>query len=195
MFTTEQINLSFTDPETGLQKTASVYRIEGIDRQLSIGQLVMSICLTRATTIEEEIIKLMEDMSNTTAALESLTSLEESLLTAQEGLSSGGTVGRTFEDLGFPEGTQWDGYTNWTDWLKNVVGVEIEGGPSGDVTSVAISDYVSNMEAKMDELNSFSQEAMIQLQSYTNKRDQAYDMITNVLKSFNSVLVGNANNL
>lgn len=196
MFATEKINLSFTDPETGLQKTANVYRIEGIDRQLSIGQLVMSICLARATETEEEIIRLMGNMSDTTAVLESLTSLEEALLDAQTNLSSANPkVGKTFEDLGFPAGTQWDGYANWTDWLKNIVKVEIEGGTAADVTTEVIDSYITDMEAKMDELNSFSQEAMIQLQSYTNKRDQAYDMITNVLKSFNSVLLGNANNL
>ena len=32
-------------------------------------------------------------------------------------------------------------------------------------------------------------------QSATSKRDQAYDMISNILKSLNTVLVGNANNI
>ena len=47
----------------------------------------------------------------------------------------------------------------------------------------------------MDSKNSFSQQTMIQLQSQTTKRDQAYDMVSNVLKSVNSTLIGNANNL
>ena len=47
----------------------------------------------------------------------------------------------------------------------------------------------------MDSLNTFSQQKMIDLQSQTTKRDQAYDMISNVLKSLNTVLVGNANNM
>ena len=33
------------------------------------------------------------------------------------------------------------------------------------------------------------------MQSETAKRDQAFDLLTNVLKSFNTQLVGNANNL
>lgn len=54
---------------------------------------------------------------------------------------------------------------------------------------------ISAIETKMDSMNSFSQQKMIELQSYTNKRDQSFDMITNILKSLNNSLVGNANNL
>jgi phospholipid N-methyltransferase len=57
------------------------------------------------------------------------------------------------------------------------------------------TDFITKLEAKMDEKNSFSQQSMIELQSLTNKRDQSYDMISNVLKSLNTTLVGNANNL
>ena len=40
-----------------------------------------------------------------------------------------------------------------------------------------------------------SQEQMIMLQSETNKRDQAYEMISNILKSLYTVLTGVANNV
>ena len=46
----------------------------------------------------------------------------------------------------------------------------------------------------MDEKNSFSQQSMIELQSLTNKRDQSYDMVSNILKSLNTVMTGNVNN-
>ena len=36
---------------------------------------------------------------------------------------------------------------------------------------------------------------MIELQSLTNKRDQSYDMISNVLKSLNTTIIGNINNM
>ncbi|MBR4675181.1 MAG: hypothetical protein IKP00_12010 [Victivallales bacterium] len=58
-----------------------------------------------------------------------------------------------------------------------------------------IDQLITDIESKMDSLNSFSQQKMIELQSETNKRDQAYDMITNILKSMNTVQVGNANNI
>ncbi len=54
---------------------------------------------------------------------------------------------------------------------------------------------IKEIESKMDSMNSFSQQKMIELQSETNKRDQAYDMITNILKSINTVQVGIVNNM
>jgi hypothetical protein len=47
----------------------------------------------------------------------------------------------------------------------------------------------------MDSHNSFSQQTMIDLQSQTAKRDQSYDMISNILKSLNTTLMTNVNNI
>ena len=75
------------------------------------------------------------------------------------------------------------------------------GTPSGYVPSPSsylpssTDDLITEIESKMDSLNSFSQQKMIELQSETNKRDQAYDMITNILKSMNTVQVGIVNNM
>ncbi len=71
-------------------------------------------------------------------------------------------------------------------------------GHVADASSYLPSDtdeLITQIEAKMDSLNSFSQQKMIELQSETNKRDQAYDMITNILKSLNTVQVGIVNNM
>ena len=73
--------------------------------------------------------------------------------------------------------------------------------PNGYVTNPSsylpssTNDLITQIESKMDSLNSFSQQKMIELQSETNKRDQAYDMITNILKSMNTVQVGIVNNM
>ena len=56
-------------------------------------------------------------------------------------------------------------------------------------------ELITQIESKMDSLNSFSQQKMIELQSLTNKRDQSYDMISNILKSLNTTMVGNVNNM
>ena len=47
----------------------------------------------------------------------------------------------------------------------------------------------------MDARNSINQRTMIELQSATNKRDQSYDMISNILKSLNTVLTGTVGNM
>jgi hypothetical protein len=66
--------------------------------------------------------------------------------------------------------------------------------PTG--TANADSDsLITAIEAKMDEKNTFSQQTMIELQSLTAKRDQSYDMISNILKSLSTVLTGTVNNM
>jgi hypothetical protein len=56
-------------------------------------------------------------------------------------------------------------------------------------------ELLTDIEAKMDSHNSFSQQTMIDLQALTAKRDQSYDMISNILKSLNTTLLTNVNNM
>ncbi|MBR4603452.1 MAG: hypothetical protein IKO43_01260 [Kiritimatiellae bacterium] len=177
-------DLSMVDPDTGLRKQARAYTIDGITnddgslRQLSIGQVVMALCLQRASGLEAGIIALMNEMEDASEKLEHMTKIEEEILA--------GTVDLTSKTLTYDGDT----YT-YKDFLSNIL--EIENVPSS--ANVDSSDFISSLESKMDEMNSFSQQKMIELQSQTSKRDQSYDMISNVLKSLNTVLVGNANNL
>ena len=68
----DQIDLSLADPSSGELLTANVYYVQGVNhpdgtpRQLSIGQVVMAICLARANELEEKIIGLMEKLNQTT---------------------------------------------------------------------------------------------------------------------------------
>ena len=64
-----------------------------------------------------------------------------------------------------------------------------------DAADSASEQLITDIEAKMDSLNSFSQQTMIDLQSLTAKRDQSYDMISNILKSLNTTLLANVNNM
>lgn len=162
-FTVDSINLTMTDQTTGAPLTANVYRLEGVNggNPISIGQLVMALCLDRAADLESSIIELMQEMDATSDDLERLTEIESRLI----------------------EG---NALTDAERAFLTEQGVSLAG--SND-------DVITAIESKMDSLNSFSQEKMIELQSQTNKRDQAYDMVANVLKSFNTVLVGIANNL
>lgn len=162
-FSVFNMPLPMTDPTTGDALTYSVYRLQGVNggMPISIGGLVMALCLARASELEAGIIDLMDTMEQTTEQLERLTEIEKKLI-ADEGL--------TDADKTFLTG----------------LGITV----SGDTDAL-----ITDIESKMDSLNSFSQETMIDLQSQTNKRDQAYDMVANILKSFNTVLVGMANNL
>ena len=187
---TVEFDLSMVSPESGEFLTARAYTVEGVEnadgslRQLSIGQLVMAICLNRASKLEADIIALMEEMSATSAQLAALTEIENDILDGGANMNNINTSHVTYDGRD---------YTLY-DFLVNVMGFSPSDVPTGFVDA-SNTDLITLIESKMDEKNSFSQQKMIELQSLTNKRDQSYDMISNVLKSLNTVLVGNANNM
>ena len=187
---TVEFDLSLVSPETGEYLTARAYTVEGVNnvdgtpRELSIGQLVMAICLQRATALEAGIIALMEEMNSTSVKLELMTQIEADILDGGANMANINTSHVTYE------GRDYD----FRAFLVNVVRMDAASVPS-DFVSATDTDFITALESKMDEMNSFSQKTMIELQSQTSKRDQTYDMISNILKSLNTVLVGNANNM
>ncbi len=199
-FITKRINLSmnriddpFDHPDlvSGSALTANVYTVTGVTnadgspRQLSIGQLVMALCLARASELEAQIIKIMdEDMNKVSAQIEALTEIEEGLVKDLESEERNLTL-----DLMGPTIPYDGGKPTYYDFLTGTMGM------SGITRYMKIEDLITEIEAKMDELNSFSQQKMIELQSLTNKRDQSYDMISNILKSLHTTLIGNVNNM
>ena len=209
----DQIYLSMTDPDTGEYLTANVYTVDGVyeadgvtQRRLSVGQLVMALCLQRATDLEmgyfytdpttgdEEYVQgivgrrhptngryyrgYMDDVEDSSEQLRCMTEIENAILSSSVTLSSK-TVTYNGNEYAYD------------DFLANVIGIE-------NVPTTADKDseeFLEAIEAAMDEKNTFSQETMIKLQSQTTKRDQAYDMISNVLKSFNTVMTATVNNV
>ncbi len=168
-FAISNLTLTGSDPATAEPLKANLYTLEGVNNNqpMSIGMLVMALCLSRATILENgdpddpsqtSIIGLMKQMEDTSDDIELLTSVHEKLV-----------------------GTKTGSYTS----------DELDALDRHGITSVT----VDNVTSALDSLNSFSQETMIELQSLTNKRDQAYDMAANILKSLNTVLTGIANNL
>ena len=208
---TVEFDLSLKNPETGEYLTARTYTVEGVTnadgtpRELSIGQLVMAICLHRASRLENGypdpvtgehvpgIIDLMEEMNTTSAQLESLTEIDQMVvdyfaananshvltLSTCPALTKGLYAGMTVHDA-------LRAMEMGTDNLQYI---------RDDAILSSADILASDIEDQMDSMNSFSQQKMIELQSQTSKRDQTYDMISNVLKSLNTVLVGIANNI
>ncbi len=206
--TVDTFDLSLRSPETGRHLTANVYFVDGVTdatgapRALSIGQLVMALCLDRAARLEAGIITLMNEMNDTTAKLEAMSQIEQEVVewaAAQTTRTYYALNDHRFE-TGPYSGVKYLAFLTSTQRY----GIELDLGgnqavwvnvPPGDPTAIKFEDFVSTIEAKMDEMNSFSQQKMIELQSQTSKRDQAYDMVSNILKSLNTVLVGNVNNM
>lgn len=180
-----RIDDPFKHPDlvSGAALTATVYNFGNLEN-LSIGQLVMALCLARASELEAQIITLMETMNTTSAQLEALTEIEEGLVKDLESEERNLTL-----DLEGPT-IPYDGEKlTYYGFLHDTMGM------SGVTRYMKIDDLITEIETKMDELNSFSQQTMIELQSLTNKRDQSYDMISNILKSLHTTLIGNVNNM
>jgi len=211
-FSVENINLTVRDANGDLL-TGRVYSMDGIDRKMSMGQLVMAICLQRAATVEADLITLMEEMSNNTAKLENMTSIQSAFIDWQASASTSATCSSDLSE--YLSDFEYNGTTyyangsqspSWLTYLTNVCGVDSSDLPSGTTVVVAgsstvnytyseVDTIISVLSDKMDSLNSVSQEQLISMQSLTNKRDQSYDMVSNILKSLHTTLVTNANNL
>ena len=203
---TVEFDLSMVNPDTGRYLTANVYTVDGVTnadgslRELSIGQLVMAICLQRASELETNIIALMEEMNSTSAQLEAMTEIENEIVKWPDELKAAGTSARSLnnynvssDNAAYPGVTYKTALVNMGVIANGISYVRISGNPDSD--DIMYDDFITQLESKMDEKNSFSQQKMIELQSLTNKRDQSYDMISNVLKSLNTTLTGNVNNL
>ena len=184
-FDTVEFDLSFDKSRVGGtgNLSASCYTVAGVDnpdgtpRLLSIGQLVMALCLARATELEAEIIGVVESLNTTSEDLERLTEIEKAIVDKTEG-----SVDLTALTLS-------DG-TTYKAFLESK-GISV----SGNTASANSEQLITDIESKMDSLNSFSQQTMIDLQALTAKRDQSYDMISNILKSLYTTLSTNIGNL
>ena len=194
---TVEFDLSMVSPQTGEFLTARAYTVEGVEnpdgslRQLSIGQLVMAICLSRASKLEADIIALMEEMSTTSAQLADMTKIEQAVIDDFAANQNGHAY-----DLNNVTVTS---STNAVQLLRDLEVINssqtyVRNDKILSVADIMYDDFITQIESKMDEKNSFSQQKMIELQSLTNKRDQSYDMISNILKSLNTTMTGIVNN-
>lgn len=191
-FATDTIELSLQNARTGKPLTANVYDVtfdDGTVRRMSVAQLVMAICLERATKMESYVIELMETMANSTTNIDALSAVESEIvevLGRGEDVSPADIKGSwevSYVDVNTKQGRIETAKTAAE--ALTLLGVN----PNDDADTI-----IENIESKLDELNTNSQEQMIMLQSYTNKRDQSYEMISNIVKSLYTVMNSVVNN-
>ena len=183
-FGTVEFDLSFDRDRVGGDGnlTANYYTVEKIKdgdvlRPLSIGQLVMALCLSRAVELEAKIIDIVENLNKTSEDLEKLTKIEKDIVETEVG-----SLDLTAEK--FSDGQTYESFLK----QKDISVMSILANSSSE-------QLLTDIEAKMDSLNSLSQQTMIDLQSLTAKRDQSYDMISNIVKSLYTTLATVANNI
>ena len=196
-FETGKTALTMRDSETGRILTANVYYVEGIDAPLSMGQLVMAICLSRANDVETELVAKMDEVDRASEKIAALTSIQQELVnwydthTVSDLFDFTLTSGWTFDY----DGKTYDNAT-WRRFLVETCEMEnVDLLNKDSLAHEEVEDLINTVGDKMDAYNSVSQSTLIKIQSLTSKRDQSYDLVTNVLKSFNTQLMGLANNI
>ena len=190
-FQSAEFDLSFDLGRIGGEGTlfGRSYYVDGVFmegtstlRPLSIGELVMALCLSRASKLEAEIVEIANTLESTTEKLENLAEIENAIV----GAESGSKIDLKTRRLR-------SGVTYYAYLTASAYGISLSSVPSKADSSS--EDLISEIESKMDSLNSFSQQTMIDVQAKVNKRDQSYDMLTNILKSVFATLSTNAGNL
>lgn len=199
-FNTVQIDLSMKNPETGALLTSNVYTLDGVTnadgslRQMSVGQLVMAVCLSRATELESLILVEMEEMAETTDRLDRYSRVEADLANWQKD-NPNATL--TLAVINANAAAYPDLYAEFSDATKRAQFLSDIGMSTSQTswTPDEVDEIMQKTEEQMDSLNTISQEKLIDIQSLTSKRDDTYSLVSNVLKSLYTVMTGNVNNL
>lgn len=199
-FTTGKIDLSMASPTTGRLLQATVYYVDGVvdangdPRALSITQLVMALCLYRATELESDIVREMEAMAENTEKLDYYAKIESDMATwykaHPETTFKPGDVSQS-ECPNLYSLIKGKDSITWDQFLEEIG----EDSTKKEWTYDEFEELMTKVEDTMDTLNTLSQEQLINIQSLTSKRDDTYSLISNVIKSINTVLTGNVNNL
>ena len=196
-FTNELIPLTIRNPETGRMLTASVYTIEGLEGTFSMGQLVFAICLAIGLDREQALVDIMDEANVSTAKLKTLTDIQAALV---DWFNEAGTNDKFHLEFGGDVVITYDGRyyggAEWRDFLWNACEMTYEQLPSKtELTRSEVESLIDSISDRMDSLNAINNDQLIQMQSETSKRDQAFDLLSNILKSFTAELLGNANNM
>ena len=204
-FQTKSIDLSMKNPQSGVLLAANVYTLAGVTeagsttlKKMSIGQLVMAVCLSRATELEATIVSEMTAMAKTTDKLEEYSNVEADLAAWQKANPTATLSVSDITDASKKYSTTYPNlyatFSNKDEREEFLSGI----GMNKLATSWSVDEVdemMQNVEEQMDSLNTISQEQLIEIQSLTSKRDDTYSLISNVLKSLYTVMTGNVNNM
>jgi hypothetical protein len=138
---------------------------------MTLGQMVISVCIARAAVIETTSVARMNKMTSTNAILDKLANYAQQVV---------------------------DGTATWS-MVKNFLVQTC--GVSSDLLPDEVSTVPNRLKAfsvlrqQMDNYNNVSQRDMVDLQSLVNRRDVAFSTSTNTVRSILKTGTGTASNL
>lgn len=158
--------------------------LEGMDLETAL----MAVQGRRAENLEIQLKGQMDAVSAKNKEIERLNGIMSNLNIVQSNLTSGGHKPETAYDFtpSCATGTWKPGYdalaaaklAAGTTGSPNATAIEaLRSGKTGD-----LSTYITNLKQSIDSLSNSQQTDMLRLQSLSNKRNEAFDIMTNFMK-------------
>jgi len=138
---------------------------------MTLGQMVISVCIARAAVIETASVARMNKMTATNAILDQLSEYARQVV---------------------------EGSANWSTvktYLWNICGISSDDLPSSITSPTDRLKAYDVIRRQLDNFNNVSQRDMVDLQSLVNRRDVAYSTSTNTVRSLLRTRLGTASNL
>ncbi len=177
------------DDDPQLVATSHSYAISwnGVQyNDLSVGRLLMLICISRAEAMEAILQNEMEMLARDSDQLQSSVDLVECLLC---GSSISNTTSFTYTDMNGSHTTTVKSY------LQNVLQITYDSYPSSTWSKTDIEAIMSPIKNRQDELNTITQKTTINIKDLVTKRDKAYLLGTNALKRLMKDIESNTFNI
>lgn len=175
--TVELRTLPYQPEGTSASRTYSFRGEEG----LSLGRLLMGVCLERATMLERMSVGTMNRLARNNSQLEATANAMELLASVdvERAVMVSNLVVTLPED--YPvKGTWGLGQPTIVEFMEVELGIESSSIPGGLMWRYEQRTTAYGLiKAKADALNSVSQETMIDLQTLITERNTAYNLATN----------------
>lgn len=163
-----------------IQASGGMFIVDG--QSLDLGQLMMQINIERTELIDTQLANQMAEVQERNTQLKALNELMamcRQFKASESTTHDDNAAGQTFTLPGYED----QGAKNVTQWFAEFGMTETDVNPS-DSTEEWQAEWDANIQTikgAIDSLNSDSQLAMTRLQSLMNKRNQAYETVSDVL--------------
>ncbi len=162
-----------------IQASGGMFIVDG--QALDLGQLMMQINIERTELIDSQLADQMAEVQERNQQLKALTDLMamcRQMKAEKSATNDDNAAGQTFELPGY------EGAKTVSQWFAEFGMTETDVNPN-DSTEEWEAEWDANIQTikgAIDSLNSDSQLAMTRLQSLMNKRNQAYETVSDVLQ-------------
>lgn len=181
----EKIGVNAHAPEGA--SDINLYAYNGV-MGMTLGQLMMCICIRRAAVIEEQSVLKMNEINASAAWLEILAQVGERILTRSSLTATLNLTRSSYVPTKVPT------VTTYRDFLALEVGLGYSAVPTSLTTPDARTNLYRQLTEKMSAASTSNQEQMIALQSLLSRRDATYNASASTIKKLGTTMNVSASN-